>query len=141
MSGTAVAVSVGLGWLYSTLSGDSTLLGYAPGGVWRYIAPTGTATPYIILQPQSPNDKITMNAIRIFSDDAFQVKAVAPETQFQAMINASNRIDTLINNKPVTTITGGTLLACFRERELEYNEIVNGALWQHMGGLYRLYIE
>jgi hypothetical protein len=141
MSGTSVAASVGLAWLYTTLGSDSTLSGYAPGGVWRYTAPPGTATPFLIINPQSMSDKLTMNAYRIYSSDVFLVKAVAPETQYQQMINATSRVDALINTQRNLSITGGTLLACFRESEFAYSELVNGDIWQNIGGLYRLMIE
>lgn len=34
-----------LAWLKTLLGNDATLLGYCPGGVWRGIAPEGSARP------------------------------------------------------------------------------------------------
>lgn len=134
-----------LEWLNSVLSGDSTLSGYAPGGVWRGMAPQETPTPFIILSLQSGSDVVTMNAVRLMDDLLVQVKAVGPAATQTAMIaNAAARMDALIGNPPNagTTQDGlGYVLASYRQSPLIVDELVAGDVWTNIGGLYRIEIE
>lgn len=129
----------GMEYLYAKLSGDSTLLGYATGGVWSDMAPPGTATPFVVVGMQSETDTLTMNVFRILSRALFQVKAVGPATQRTAIRNAANRIDTLLGRTSGTT-TNAIIEACYRDGVINIPEIVDGALWTNLGGFYRLEI-
>jgi len=132
----------GFEWLYTTLSNDSTLTGYAPGGVWRGLAPPGTVTPYVVLVFQAGVDVITANAFRIMDDLLFQVKAVGPGNESAAIVNAASRVDALIGSPPTSgAVTGGTILSCNRQSPFQLDELVNGELWMNMGGMYRLIVE
>jgi hypothetical protein len=138
--------AAGFAWLYSVLSGDSTLTGYAPGGVWRGLAPDGTATPFVILSLQSGQDKLTANAVRILDDDTFLVKASGPASNTAGVTNAAARIDALLGRTSGTIgtpgqVTAGAILACYRETPLSVDELINGELWTNLGGLYRLIIQ
>lgn len=131
-------------WLTTVLGNDSTLSGYAPGGVWRGMAPPETATPYIILSLQSGLDVVTMNAVRLMADVLLQVKAVGPATETATIANAATRIDQLIGQPPNagTTQDGlGYVLASYRQSPLIVDELVNGDVWSNIGGLYRIEIE
>lgn len=131
---------IGYAWLALILSGDSTLSGYAPGGVWRAYAPPGTATPFVILQHQGGGDVITVNAYRIMSDQIFQVKAVGPGSDMERLVNAAKRIDTLLGGPTSGSIPEGSVLSCNREEEIDLPEVVDGEYWQASGGLHRLLI-
>lgn len=139
---SAHEIALSFEWLYSTLSGDSTLAGYAPGGVFRSLAPPTTATPFVIMSYQSGLDSLTMNAVRMMSELLFLAKAVGPATSMAGIVNAASQIDVLLKRTSGTTVDGlGAILACYREQPLEVDEIVNGELWTNIGGLYRLQIE
>ena len=95
----------GFQWLMSVLSVDSTLAGFAPGGVWRSLADAGAATPFVILAYQAGSDVLTMNAVRLMTTHLYQVKAVGPASMASQIISAASRIDALIGSPP----TGGSV--------------------------------
>lgn len=138
-------IMLGFEYLQSTLSGDATLASYAPGGVWRSLAPPSSAAPFVIVSHQASVDKLTMNAIRLWSEVVYQVKAVGPgnAAMIAQLVSAAAEIDALLKRPPVTTTTDGKggILACYREQALELDELVDGELWTNIGGLYRLQIQ
>lgn len=139
----ASEVAVALQWLYSTLNGDTTLAGYAPGGVWRGEAPPATVTPFVtmIYQPSSSHDEVVFGGGRAFSDLHFDVLAVGPAKVTAALANAASRIDTLLTVGAQTNITGGVLLACFRSSPMEGDPLIDGEVQTNMGGTYRLMLK
>lgn len=127
-------------WLVSTLT-DTTLQGYAPGGVRRGMAKTGTSTPFVIVAYQAGSDNTTMNAVRVMDNLLFQVRASGPASSTTAIVNAASRIDALIDGQRNQAITGGVVLCCYRDSPLQYDELVSGELWSNFGGLYRIEIQ
>jgi len=83
-------------WLKSVLAADSTLTGYAPGGIWRGLAPSGTVTPFIVIAFQAGTDVLTMNATRLFVNPLFQVKVTGPATLSPTLGAAAAEIDALL---------------------------------------------
>jgi hypothetical protein len=86
----------GLQWLKSILLADSTLTGFAPGGIFRGLAPLGTATPFIIISLMSGIDVLTMNAVRLISQPLYQIKAVGPANITATIVSAASEIDVLL---------------------------------------------
>lgn len=134
------AVAAGLQWLDATLTGDTTYIGYLPGGVHRSQAPTGTTFPFGIIHPQSLQDMNSATALRIYSPDLFLVKAVGDQAGLQTLINAADRAFTLLN-RVNATVSNGIILACYRENEIYYTETTAGIERIHLGGLYRIQIK
>lgn len=140
-------IALGLQFLYSTLSGDSTLMALVPGGVRRAFAPAGTASPWIIIAHQSGADVITANGVRLMDDLLYQAKVVGPASVMDTLVAAAARLDVLlggtpagpVRNQPIVSnaVTIGWLLACWRESPLLIDELVEGIQWSHIGGLYR----
>lgn len=137
-------------FLYSTLSGDSTLTGFAPGGVSRAVASPQASTPFVIVAYQAGTDSVTMNGYRMIVDSTYQVRAVGPSTQSLTVAQAAAQIDKLLGSPPgtpvsgdviVSSVTEGRVLSCYRLSPLVLDEMVEDALWVTMGGLYRLVIE
>jgi hypothetical protein len=129
-------------FLEAKLSGDATLLGYLGSGassLYPDLAPPGVATPYVLFSMQSEVDSLTATAVRILARPLFQVKAVGPANQRAAIRNAANRIDTLLARTSGTT-TNAIIEACWRDGAINIPEVVDGALWTSLGGLYRLEI-
>lgn len=127
-------------WLYATLAGDATLASYAPGGVWRGLAPPATLTPYVVVSFQAGTDVISMNAYRLLDDLLYQVKAVGPASITPTLINAASQIDALLKLAS-GTVTSGAILSCYRQSPFELDQLVNGELWTDWGGLYRVIIQ
>jgi hypothetical protein len=138
--GIVSAVAAGLQWLDATLTGDTTYMGYLPGGVYRSKAPVGATFPLSIINPQSLMDYNSATALRIYSPDLFLVKGVGDQAGLQALINAADRAYVLLN-KVNATVSNGIILACYREQEFYYNEVTAGIERIHLGGLYRLQIK
>lgn len=134
-------ITLGFEWLYSVLSTDSTLQGYAPGGVYRSLAPPSTASPYVILIYQAGTDAVNFGGGRAYASMIYQVKAVGPASNTAGIMNAAARADGLITTGAQVSITGGTILSSFREQPLQIDELVNGEQWSNFGGLYRILVK
>ena len=137
---------IGLRFLVSRLSADSTLAALAPGGVWDTIAPMGTTPVYILVAYQAGSDTTTMNGVRLISLPLYQVKAVGPANMATAVGAAAAQIDVVLGGKDGLkniTVSDGLIAACYREQPLIYNDpkLVNGQMWTMIGGLQRLEIE
>jgi|SRR5579875_472272 len=133
-------------YMVTTLSGDSTLMSYVPGGVYRNEAPpTSTTPPYIILSAQSGRDVTTANAYRIYSSILMNVWVVGPASLAATMIvPAVKRLDALIGlvRTPQLTADGnGLILTCYRESPLSRDELINGEQWLNSGGAHRMYVQ
>jgi hypothetical protein len=131
---TSDTITTGLTFLYGTLSGDGTLMGYLQG-VFQDFAPDGTLPDWCVIGVQSPGqDTLTANAVRILSRPLFMVKMVGPAAHMANLSTAYQRADTLLK---LVRNTGG-LLACYRESPFYMPEIVNGQPYANLGGLYRM---
>lgn len=126
-------------WVDSTMRADSALMAAAVGGVWQGDADIGTTPPFAAYSRQAGSDVMTLQAIRLWSSILLQIKAVGPVSGYAALIVIANRIDALFKRVgPVGLAGGGGVLSCYRESEFELAEIVNGAMWSNLGGLYRI---
>lgn len=124
--------------LYAVLSADSTLMAALTGGLWEVYAPPGTTTPYGLLACQSATDVNAATAARIMTTLVYQVKIVGPAQDESTLRAAYVRADGLLQpSGRALSNTNGTL-ACYREQTFSLGELVNGALWLNIGGLYRV---
>lgn len=135
-------------WIRQQLMNDSALTGYAPGGVWRGLAPNAVSTPFVIVQHQGGLDVITVNGLRMLVDMTFQVKAIGPGDAITTDItnSAAARIDALFGSPPgrppsgfitVNAVNVGWLYTIYRTAPLVLDELVNGETWTSIGGMYR----
>ncbi len=131
-------------WVASEMRSDSALIAAATGGVYLSFAPLDTVAPYVIFGRQSGSDVNTVNAIRLFVHILLQIKAVGPSGQggnFAALETIANRIDALFKDRRNIGLSSGGVLACYRESELEYPELVNEQPWENLGGLYHIELQ
>lgn len=133
-------VAMAYSFLYGQLSGDTIIKTNAPGGVFRGIAPSGATAPFVIMSFQSGFDVLTANVERLMSQPLMQVKAVGPGSSMTKLSLAAAEIDDVLKRQS-GTVTNGLILSCYRESPLQYDEVVNGEMWTHLGGLYRLLIQ
>lgn len=133
-------IALSLEWLYATLSGDNTLMGYAPGGVWRVEAPPGTATPFVVIAHQSGSstDTVAFGGVRLFSEMLFRVEAIGVAKNWTALTNAASRIDALLTVTQQTAVTGGTILSSFRVQPTEDDPLIEGGVQTNIGGIYKI---
>jgi len=138
--------ALGFAFLNATLGGDSTLAALATGGVWRNVAPDGTAQDWLVYGHQSGQDTMSATAVRILSGQLYRVLAVGPEADDLNLQAIADRVDALLQpgGQPLRNATAGgvTILACYREQALALSEIVpgsgSGTAWLNLGGLYRI---
>jgi hypothetical protein len=125
-------------WVDSTARADSALMAAATGGVWQGFADIGVTAPYMLTVQQAGTDVLTVNAVRLFTHLLLQVKAVGPTASYAALVTIADRIDALFKRVGPVGLSSGGVLACYREQSLAYEELVNGAQWSHIGGLYHI---
>jgi hypothetical protein len=141
-------IAAGLAWIYSTCAGDSTLLGLAPGGIYRGAAPATDssgnplAMPVVIFGFQAGSIKTTFNGYRVLTRALFQIKATGLGSDTVAVANAAERLDELFGGPTKGTVTGGRIDSCIGETPLQYDEpAIAGKYFTHFGGIYELLIE
>lgn len=128
-------------YVVSTMQADTLLMAAATGGVWQGFADVGTASPYALVVMQSGADTLTMNAKRLFDQFTVQIKAVGPASNYGALITIADRIDALFGRVGPVGLSSGGVLACYREQPYTYEELPNGQLWSHLGGLYHIQLQ
>lgn len=136
-------IDIAYQWIQATLSGDSTLQGYAPGGVWRAEAETNTPAPYVTItyQPGQGRDEVAFGAVRVYSDLYFEVCGAGPASSLPNIVLAADRIDELLTVDQQTAITGGIILASYRAHPASSDPLIDGVRWNSNGGVYRVMIK
>lgn len=129
-------------WLHTTLSADSALAAVVAGRIYSYQAAARAALPYVVFHLQSGGQDIAVvGAHRVWADLLYAVKAVAEGESFGGGVEtAAGRIDALLH-RGSGTVTGGKVLMCVRERPLAYVENAGDRRFQHLGGLYRVWVQ
>jgi hypothetical protein len=135
-------ITQALQWCESTMHADSALMAAAVGDIWLSMAPIGTAAPFVIMSQQAATDMLTVNAVRMFTHILLQLKGIGPATNFGALITIADRIDALFKSVREVGL-GGTsaVVCCYREQIISYSELINGATWHHLGGLYHIQLQ
>jgi hypothetical protein len=129
-------------WVNSTMRADTALMSVAVGGVWQGIADLGTIPPYASYGKQADSDKLTVNAIRLWASILMQIKMVGPTSNYAALVAGADRIEALFGNvRSVGLPGGGGVLQSYRDGEVALDDVVNGAAWAHLGGLYRIDVQ
>jgi hypothetical protein len=128
------SVAEGLTFLYSTLTGDSTFMGYVTG-VYRGIAPEGSTADYAILIPQTATKVLTAFGVKIMTSSLYQVKMVGPEADMANLSAAWDRAVVLLG---LVRNGADNVLACYLQQDLYIQEVVSGIQWANLGGLFRM---
>ena len=138
----ALEIVMAYSFVDATMRADTALMAAATGGVWQGDADIGTNPPFAAYSRQSDIDITTVNGIRIYAYILLQIKAVGPVSGFAALVTIANRIDALFGNvRSVGLPGGGGVLSSVREGQVEQPEVVNGAQWSNLGGLYRISLQ
>lgn len=136
MSETAQAYQ----WIYATATADTSLMAAATGGVWQGNADIGVTAPYVSYGQQAGTDVLTMQAVRLFTHLLVQIKAIGPSSNYAALVTIANRIDALFKDVRNVALATGFMLSSYREQTIAYEDpqLINGAQWSHLGGLYHI---
>lgn len=130
--------------IYGKLAGDSTLnamLGtpatsYAKA-IYFQVAPQGARMPYVIFSKQSGVPTEAFGDPSAMENDVWLVKAVDQATTADPAEAIAARVKTLLNDANLT-ISGATTLYLRRQSDVQYPEVTNGVIYQHVGSLFRL---
>ncbi len=120
----------------AVLTGDATLAGLMPDGVYMDVAPKGR-TRFVIVSVVIHEDEYRFEG-RAYERCLYLVKAVDQSTSGTTIKQAAARIDALLQDMPLT-ITGYTHMLTRREERIRATEVdeTNPDLhWQHRGGRY-----
>jgi hypothetical protein len=123
------------------MQADSALMAAATGGVWTDFAPIGTVPPFALIGQQAGTDVLTVNANRLFVHLLMRLQAVGPVANYAALVTIADRIDALFKNVRSLGLPSGGVLACYREQTLAYSNLINGAQWSYLGGLYHIELQ
>lgn len=132
-------------WLYSTFTGDATLMSYlTASGVYSTYAPPLTTGKYLVYQVQSPGNDVhasgRLGTGRIMSTPLYLCRIVGAANDWASLEAAALRMDVLIEGVDATTTNGNHIAV---QRESPYQAVnIQGPQqrWRELGGLYRLYI-
>lgn len=125
--------------IYTKLSGDATLAGLAPGGVWRGVAPLGTTGVIVVFSQVSSLDAYTL-AERATTTHNYLIKAIAPGESATPAWDAAARIDALLTDQPLA-LSAGSVMSVRRERAMTLTENDGGEEYQHAGGYYIIWTQ
>ena len=127
--------------LLATLSGDATLAGLMPDGVFFDIAPPNK-TRFVIVSQVIYEDTHAMGETA-YEMGLYLVKAVARDDgQGSPVKAAAARIHALLHQQDLT-ITGYSHMVTLREERVRYTEVDSvdhDVRWQHRGGRYAIWV-
>jgi hypothetical protein len=127
-------------FLFSTLTGDATLMAMLPSGangVANTDSARGAQYPLIVFQFMSGIDAAAVGALRIWTDMLYMVKVIAQGADYSVMDAALARIDALLH-RASGTVTDGTVCTCTREQVIRLPDSVAGDPYRQAGAIYRI---
>ena len=132
-------VSPAFALINSTLRADATFMA-AVADVTQGMAPDVAYTkPFCVMTYQSGQDtNSATGAYRILSRLTLQVQIVGLATDGAAVRSAFARLDALLMPNGRAMLEQGGTLALYRTGTISYDEVVSGAIWTHLGALYRV---
>jgi|SRR5690242_7007428 hypothetical protein len=132
-------ISPAFALINSTLRADATFMAQVQG-VYQGMAPDVAYTkPFCVMSYQSGQDTNTATgAYRILSRLIMQVQIVGLGSDGAAVRAAFARMDGVLMPIGRALLEHGGTLALYRTSTISYEESVSGAIWTHLGGLYRV---
>lgn len=135
-------------WIYSTLAGDNTLVGYlgdggsSPGGpgVFMDTIRDDTTYPYVIGNLMISMDTLTSSGDSLIVVADYTIKGVDRAVNYDVLAHMHQRMFQLLHNQSGTT-ADGRVLKCLRQRQVKYSRINETIQYRHLGGIYRFWVE
>lgn len=124
--------------LYTVLINDAQLGTLGSSGVYHMLALAGAMLPFMTYGKQSGEDVYTQGqrAGRVL---LYQVKMVAADISVLAANNIMDRVDELLTDVPLT-LTSWINTYIRRVADIEYAEVIEGRVFMHVGGVWRIEI-
>lgn len=121
--------------IYQRLQGDATLDALT-AGIHHAVAPQNAQMPAVVFNRQAGTPQWAFDSAHIQSD-VWQVKAVDKNASASRAEDIAKRVDELLTDAPIT-VDDHTLLAIYRESDVEFLETADGLTYHHVGALYRV---
>ena len=102
-------------FIYATLVSDATLAAAAPGGIHEGVAGADVVTPYVVYQNVSAVDVMVVGAIRVMSNQLWDITVVTQGRDGRVPRAAVDRIDQLMHASDGSVVGGGVVLSFVRE--------------------------
>jgi hypothetical protein len=109
----------------------------ATGGVFNQLAPAGTSPPYVVFQAMSKVDEYWSFSSGRGGAALYMVKAIDRSPWPKGAGDIDTQIDSVMQDASLS-ITGHSLLQCRRESDIYLVEDLDGVVYQHIGGIYRI---
>lgn len=134
-------ISVAEQWMYTVLSGDATLMGLVTD-IYFHRAPVEAELPFILVTYHMGNDVKGLGFNVIAAAVEYAVRAITDQNSLAPIEPAAARIQVLLHGAS-GTVTGGTVLSCYRERPFllveETDNRTEGAVAiRHLGAIYQV---
>lgn len=105
--------------------------------IYYQVAPEGAAFPFLVFQKQSGYPTQAFGDPSALENDVWLVKAVDRKTTADDAETVAARVADLLNDATLS-ISGSTLQFLRRQSDVQYPELIDGVLYQHVGSLFRL---
>jgi hypothetical protein len=126
-------------WLIDVLRGDGPLDALLAGGVYSELIPANKPLPSVRFQLQAGREITVVNGVNIYTDLLYLVAAVV-EGSPAALVPIADRIDAVLH-KAVGETSTIRVQSCVREMPFRLRELLDGKLYRHAGGLYRIKVQ
>jgi hypothetical protein len=129
-------------WIYSKLTADAALTALVGSRIYRGVAPEGAAFPFVVffLMMGTGFDVMGTGTARYITSGQWVIKAVDRNPSASTASSVADRIDAALHGQSGSA-TGGVVHACTRDEPLAYVEVADGATYQHLGGLYKVFVK
>lgn len=128
-------------WIYATLKADATLTALIGGSsaprIYRGMAPLKAVFPCVVFFYQTGGQDVRgVGTINIMVNATWVIKAIDRDNSAVSAAAIADRIDILLHGA-----SGTGVLACVRDEPIAYVELLDAALYQHVGGVYKLIVQ
>ncbi len=127
-------------YLYSTLSGDATLMALITG-VYSTVAPQGAVYPFIVFASLAGKDIQEIGPLRTMSQQLYEIKAISNAPSIVGLDAIMARVDALIQGHGPVTLSGGYILGARRERTMVLGSPEAGVQYRQLIFTYRIYTQ
>lgn len=123
-------------FLYDRLTGAADLMALVDGRVFNTFVPDDVNDVYVLFALMSALDVHAVSSGRIMVNAVYLVKVVAQTTSKDDVAPPFKIIDRLLSW--VDTDRPNGHITCVRESTIDYAEVVEGQVFFHLGGQFRL---
>lgn len=132
-------------WLHDKLAASTEIAGVVVDRIYKYALPQSPVYPLIVYSLASDSDFQGLGTVRILTRPLYLVKVISKGSPSSLVNLAADRIDEVVGRtvRDTFTSTAGDMFAVSARREaavqfMERDPAVAGAIYFHLGGLYRL---